>query len=88
METKVYIQNLKCNGCANTIVNKLSVLQNISDVTVNIEETSVSFSYTDELSYENAVEQLKIMGYPEQGNENTFTTKAKSYLSCAVGKMA
>lgn len=88
METKVFIQNLKCNGCANTIVSKLSALHDVADVVVNVEENSVQFSYIDELAYENALEQLKILGYPEQGEENSFTTKAKSYMSCAVGKMA
>ena len=40
MKNKIYVQNLKCGGCANTITNKLtrdrSMFQN---VTVNVEES-------------------------------------------------
>lgn len=88
METTLFIQNLKCGGCANTITNKLNNLVNISNVMVNVEEDSVSFSYEDELALLNAKETLKINGYPEQGEHNSFGTKAKSYVSCAVGRMS
>lgn len=32
------------------------------------------------------VEKLAAMGYPEKGN-NTLMHKAKSYISCAAGKL-
>jgi len=87
MYTTLFIQNLKCNGCANTITNKLGSLHNVSNVIVNVEEGSVSFSYEDELALLNAKEALKINGYPEEGEDNSFGTKAKSFVSCAVGRM-
>jgi copper chaperone len=47
----------------------------------------VDFDYTDESTLLNAKETLKSIGYPEDGKENSFGTKAKSYVSCAIGKM-
>jgi copper chaperone len=32
-------------------------------------------------------EKLSKMGYPEVGDDNTIIHKAKSYVSCATGKM-
>ena len=43
MNTTILIQNLKCGGCANTITTKISTLENISNVIVNVEDSSVSF---------------------------------------------
>jgi hypothetical protein len=32
-------------------------------------------------------DKLKVLGYPEDGTANTLGSKAKSYVSCAIGKM-
>lgn len=88
MNTKIYIQNLKCNGCATTITNKLSHLENITDVKVAVEESSVEFNYKDNLDLEVVIETLKDNGYPVEGDTNSLGTKAKSYVSCAIGKIS
>lgn len=87
MKTSLKIQNLKCGGCATTITSKLNTLEGISDANVNVEENSVDFNYTEASTLLNAKETLKSIGYPEDGKENSFGTKAKSYVSCAIGKM-
>ena len=87
MITTLKVQNLKCGGCANTITNKLSSLPNVSDVKVDVEESLVSFKYLDELTFESVIETLKINGYPQEGDANSFGTKAKSFVSCAIGRM-
>jgi len=87
MKTTIKIQNLKCSGCANTITSKLSELSNISNVKVNVDEAKVELDYFNELDLENAKEVLKSIGYPEVGEVNSLGTKAKSYVSCAIGKM-
>ena len=33
-------------------------------------------------------EKLKTLGYPEDGEANSLGSKAKSYVSCAIGKMS
>ena len=83
----VPVQNLKCQGCASTIENKLTQLINISAVEVDVENKLVTFDYSDNLALHDAKEALKLLGYPEVGEENSLGTKAKSYVSCMVGKM-
>lgn len=88
MKTKVFIQNLKCGGCAKTITNKLSHLDNITDIKVDVEESSVTFGYKDDLDLIVVMDVLKESGYPVEGDVNTLGTKAKSFVSCAIGKMS
>ncbi|MFD0991356.1 heavy-metal-associated domain-containing protein [Mariniflexile jejuense] len=87
MNTILVIQNLKCHGCANTITNKLSNLEGISDIVVNNETDSVSFNYENEACLLEAKTLLHNLGYPVNGEKNALTTKAKSFVSCAIGRM-
>lgn len=87
METTVYIQNLKCGGCANTVTKNLTAIDGIENVLVNVEESSVTFTYNSEEELEVVKSTLNKLGYPEDGEANSLTAKAKSYVSCAVGKM-
>jgi copper chaperone len=87
MKTTIYIQNLKCGGCAKTITNKLSEINEIEDINVLIDESAVTFNYKNESIINVVKETLKNTGYPEISDENSLLTKAKSYVSCAVGKM-
>ncbi|EAZ95790.1 Heavy metal transport/detoxification protein [Flavobacteria bacterium BAL38] len=88
MKTTIYIQNLKCGGCANTITKNLAQLEAITEVTVNVEESKVSFAYPTEEKLIEVKEKLKTLGYPEDGEANSLGSKAKSYVSCAIGKMS
>ena len=87
MKTTLQIQNLKCNGCATTIKNSLQKFQNIEGIEINLEESSVSFDYSAENDLEVVKKELHHLGYPLVGEENKLQTKAKSYVSCAVGRM-
>ena len=87
MKTTVEIQNLKCNGCASTINNKLSTIENINTISVDVENSSVSFEYDTEDTLEIVKKELHKLGYPLVGEDNKLQTKAKSYVSCAIGKM-
>jgi copper chaperone len=88
MKTTLYIQNLKCGGCANTITKNIATIDTISEVSVNVEESSVTFDYESAEKFTEVKEKLKSLGYPEDGEANSFGSKAKSYVSCAVGKMS
>ena len=88
METTIQIQNLKCGGCANTITKNIVVLEGITNVTVNVEESTVTFNYETEAQLVEVKEKLKTLGYPEDGATNSLGSKAKSYVSCAIGKMS
>ncbi|MFM7854282.1 MAG: heavy-metal-associated domain-containing protein [Flammeovirgaceae bacterium] len=88
METTIHIQNLKCGGCANTITKGIATIDSIQNISVNVEESSVTFSYENEGILDEVKSKLKTMGYPEDGEANTLGSKAKSYVSCAIGKMS
>lgn len=88
METTIHIQNLKCGGCANTITKGISSIEAIQNVSVNVDESTVTFSYETEDQLNEVKNKLKSLGYPEDGELNTLGDKAKSYVSCAIGKMS
>jgi copper chaperone len=81
------IQNLKCHGCTHTITIKLSDLEGIKDVVVNHTACTVSFLYDDGTALTLAKILLYKLGYPIVGDKNLITTKAKSFVSCAVGRI-
>lgn len=87
MKTIVHIQNLKCGGCANTISKKLNTLDDVSDVLVETEDNSVTFEYSEPHTLDVVKKVLADIGYPEDGEANSLSSKAKSYVSCAFGKI-
>lgn len=86
MESTIYIQNLKCGGCATTISKNISTIESVENVSINVENNSISLSHKPDF-LEKIKQTLKKIGYPEQGEDNNIMDKAKSYMSCAVGKM-
>jgi copper chaperone CopZ len=88
MKTILQIQNLKCGGCGHTVTTKLSTLDNIINVTVDVENDTVSFDYNSESDLENAMKKLFSLGYPAVGEANPLSAKAKSFVSCALWRMA
>lgn len=87
MKTTLRIQNVKCNGCATTIINKITKIDDVSSVYVSVEDNTISFNYTKEDQIDQVKSTLKKLGYPEEGEENSIGEIAKSYLSCAIGKL-
>lgn len=87
MTTTLNIQNLKCHGCANTITKRLSELEDVTNVIVNNENNSVTFDYIEDTSLHATTELLSKLGYPVEGENNPLTKKAKSFVSCAIGRM-
>ena len=88
MESTLKIQNLKCGGCANTIVTQLSKLVGISNVKVNNDTDEVNFSYALESQLQSVKKKLSDLGYPMEGDANPLPKKAKSFVSCAIGRMS
>ena len=87
MKATLEIQNLKCGGCANTITTRLSALENIKNVLVNNDNDTVCFDYKETADLNEATILLSKLGYPILGENNPLTKKAKSFVSCAVGRM-
>jgi copper chaperone CopZ len=84
------VKNVKCGGCAGTL--KKSLLLDFGEVEVNLEKEPREITLELE---EDQLEALKLklrsLGYPlvtdELSSLQTFGTTAKSFVSCAIGKM-
>ncbi len=86
--TTINILNLKCNGCASTIKKGLLSLDGVSEVEVTLENSEIKINEVTESLFTTVKEKLSNMGYPEVGDANTLIHKAKSFVSCASGKMS
>ena len=87
MNTTIEILNLKCGGCANSIKKGLLSIEGTSEVEVDLETSKISMEISDPSILNIVKEKLSRMGYPEIGDANTFLHKAKSFVSCASGRM-
>ncbi len=88
MTTNITVQNLKCSGCVATITEKLSKIEGIKTVTVAQEESTLTVEHTDTMAQEAIKAKLAALGYPAVEDRNNLLTRAKSYISCATGKMS
>jgi len=89
MSYEVSVENIKCGGCANTIRTRLEKLDGIDSVMVDVESGRVTVD-GDGNTRQNVIERLASLGYPETGSVEgirSATAKAKSFVSCAVGRM-
>jgi len=87
---EIEIENLKCGGCARSILNGLADVQGVSNVEVDQENKRVKFSGEEALRSQVA-EKLRSMGYPEKGTLEGLSAgvaNAKSFVSCAIGRMS
>jgi len=89
MKKTYEVHNVKCGGCANTLINSLK--DEFGEVEVDLEVHPRKISLDIE---ENKEEELKLslrkLGYPLTSDElsgfDKAATTAKSFVSCAVGK--
>jgi len=88
MKTTIIIQNLKCGGCAHTITTKLAALENVENISVDVETSAVSFETKSSEAISLVKNKLAAIGYPVEGEDNSIVSKAKSFVSCATGKMS
>jgi copper chaperone len=86
----VEIDNLKCGGCAKTIVKGVSAIEGVHSVEVDHLTNTVRVEASAHLR-EAVVSKLEDMGYPEHGSVTGLDrgiATAKSFVSCAIGKMS
>jgi copper chaperone len=87
---QIAIDNLKCGGCERSIVNGLSAMPEVADLVVDREQQTVRFTGAAS-DRETVVQKLRSMGYPEKGSlagVQAGLANAKSFVSCAVGRMS
>lgn len=88
MQSTIAIQNLKCGGCANTIKTKISALDGVDTVAVDVDQSTVTVTVAAEATVAQVKAKLATLGYPEADADNGLLTQAKSFVSCATGRMS
>jgi copper chaperone CopZ len=89
--TSFAIDNLKCSGCANTITKALQSFTGLRDAHIDVENSLVSFAYEPGVDIGAVKDKLATLGYPESGTAEGLSKVlgvAKSYVSCAIGKLS
>jgi copper chaperone len=90
MKQTFEVENVKCSGCANTLKSKLK--DTFGDVLVDLEVMPRKITLEMEDSQlEDLKLKLRSLGYPLSTDElstlQNVGVKAKSFVSCAIGKM-
>ena len=91
MKRTFEVLNVKCGGCANTLKTKLEPKFGEVEVNLDVMPREITLDINKEQIPE-LREALKSLGYPMSDENLGFvedtTAKAKSFVSCAIGKMA
>jgi copper chaperone CopZ len=82
---ELFVENIKCGGCMTSIKNSILALAGVSKVDIALEEEKITI-VGSRLNRPAILKKLDFMGYPEKGNNSLFK-EAKSYVSCAIGKV-
>ena len=91
MKIYIEVENIRCGGCANTITKKLIAIEGVKSVDIAIDEQIIAIEADNNADHGLYVSTLLAMGYPEQGSVEGIAAlkgKAKSLVSCAVGKIS
>ena len=90
MKQTFEVHNVKCGGCANTLTKSLKDDFGSVEVDLSVNPRKITLDIVD-----NQIEELKLklrsLGYPLTNDElsgfEKATTTAKSFVSCAIGKI-
>jgi copper chaperone len=82
------VENIKCGGCMNTIRRGLEGLAGVKTAKPDNVGGTVQVDFDENTIAEDVIAaNLAAMGYPSSG-ENTLGRKAKSYVSCMIGRIS
>jgi copper chaperone CopZ len=82
----IFVENIKCVGCMTSIKHALLKIKGIAKVEIDQGEEKISLM-GNKYELSEVLASLNSMGYPQKG-DNTLFKQAKSYVSCAIGKMS
>ena len=90
MKQTFEVLNVKCGGCASTLTKSLK--EDFGEVEVNLDVMPRQITLDVEDEQKEALKlKLRSLGYPLSTDElsglQKATTTAKSFVSCAIGKM-
>jgi copper chaperone len=83
---EIFVENIKCGGCMTSIKNALEKITGVVKVEIDKDEEKIRLT-GDQYQIDEVIDSLNSMGYPPKG-ENSVFKQAKSYVSCAIGKMS
>ena len=86
MVAEIFVENIKCNGCKNTIIKEVKKHELVSHVEVEIETGKLTLEFDGEDTIARVKSRLLRKGYPEKGKNNLKSTVV-SFASCAIGRM-
>jgi len=82
------IHNIRCGGCENSI--KKALIERFPDIEVSSVSKNVITDIKNSEDRDYLINTLRSLGYPligdELGSFKNLELKAKSFVSCAVGK--
>jgi copper chaperone CopZ len=80
------LENLDCDGCANSIRRVLLRQPGVLSVHVEVAASRVSLSCEDDMDRAHVISVLENLGYPPLGR-NSMLCIARARLSCELGKI-
>lgn len=90
MQQTLQVENVKCGGCAQTLRTKLEPLFGTVKINLMVQPREITLDI-EEAQMPQLREALLEVGYPLSSDELNFvqtaSTKVKSFVSCAVGRM-
>ena len=57
-------------------------------LTIDVDNSVVAFNHNNQAEALVVKERLKALGYPSIDDDNNLVSKAKSFVSCAAGKLS
>ena len=85
------VLNIKCGGCAGTVKKALKDEFGEVEVNLEVEPRVISLQANENFDEASLRSKMKKLGYPFEdevlGTFEEVGTKAKSFVSCAIGKM-
>lgn len=90
MQQSFEVFNVKCAGCASTLKSKLAKEFGEIEVDLNVLPRKITLDIENK-DVDKLSKALNALGYPlaseEMGFMDSTSAKAKSFVSCAIGKM-
>ncbi len=84
MKHQIEVENMKCSGCMNSIRAAILKIEGVNAISIDKDSDTITIEGSVERNI--LVNALSKLGYPQKG-DNALFKKAKSLVSCALGKM-